>query len=420
MKLARFLILSVVVLFALHCSRSAFVSFIGIDPKYYFGLIAVPVLVIATFRYHRYLGQVPTFMGYSMFLVIMLGSIVVLTAVGFAHGNLPQLILFDIGSLLILWCFLFLGRYDQVWHDLEKPLFVLLAIFAPFILIGLSRPEVQITFGGIVEQEIGKGSRWTVNTLAYNTRELLHIVPLCFALACTYVSWNWSKIVGIAGMAYWFGLMLAFAKRGPAVQAIAYALWSMLLLSRIKRKVQLGLTSFIILISALVIIFVGGVRIAAIFERYQETGNFFSNERYYEVGLMFDDFNIFDYVTGRGMGGYFNVPADWEAGVEYVTSSGHKGRPHIHVGIFWPFLKGGVLFTVIYMYMFMGMLLPKGRGWINDKYNFVALANMAVFGTFLVIHTAPTLSGPLQLMVVGLCCARFGIPAKSGPRYLAA
>jgi hypothetical protein len=121
---------------------------------------------------------------------------------------------------------------------------------------------------------------------------------------------------------------------------------------------------------------------------------------------MLDSFSVSDWLMGRGLGGFFFID-NWTAGVTEVSESRDVGRATVHIGFFYPLLKGGIVFTLLYFWFAFRSFLPKGRIWKENPYNVAAWIVIPVYVLFLFAEGPPTYTSPLDAVLFGLCCGRF-------------
>ncbi len=411
MKTARFFIVLFFILAFLNTSRRAFVSFLGFDPRYFFGLLSIPTMVLATWKYRQALGPPPGVSGYRVNLAIFALLVPLLAFYGYLRGNLLQYTLLDLAVYILIFCFLYLGRYDQVWADLEKPLCLLMLAGILLIVAGTFRPAVRIGYEGIELAEIGRG-RYTVFTLGYDLKMLLGLAPLIFAMGYMRPRWDWVKITGVVGIVAAITMQVYFQKRAPTLRELAYAGMVVLIIPMFHKKVKMGTTALLVVGTIVVVALAGGQHVEKLLTRYGEGAPLLENERWFEAGALLKDFNPLDYMVGRGMGGYFTPPVNWQAGVVFVNYQGDMGRPSLHVGMLFPLLKGGLIFMAVYYAFFFRLFVPKGRAWYLNRYNAAAMAVLPVYWFFQLIGGPPSIYASYDCVLIGLCCARFAVPVE--------
>lgn len=408
MKIARWFLVLFLVLWFLHIARTAFISYLGIDPRFYFGMLSVPVAVVTTFAYRMALGPAPGKLSYQLHLIGFVVLITLLAIMGVFYGNLRHNVILEIGLFTIVACFLYLGQYDQVWSDIEAPLTLISAAGLILIGISLSRPGVTLDDSGVIVNEVEFVGRFGVGRLGYDLKPLMGLVPLAFALAYMRKRSDWLRLLGVGGIILAFAFELYFQKRSTTVVLAMYCGWTMLLAALFFRQISIGAVVMIVIGLVAVFSLVGREIITGWVGRYGQE-NLVTNSRFYEAKSMLDGFNGVDVMIGRGLGGWYDPPLGWKAGLMDVTESGHVARKSLHVGLFYPMLKGGLLLMVVYYGFFVRAFLPKGRRWYQDRFNLAALSVLPVYWLYQGIGGPPSITTLHQAIIVGLCCGRFAI-----------
>ena len=152
MKTARITLMVFFGLVVLNAGQSLFVHLIGFNPTTVFGgsflLPAVFALVVSTILYLRYLPRLfasHSLKTYKNKLTALIFMVAVLTAYGYFSGNLFKNILADVWIYIVVICFMFLGQYDQVWRDLEKPLIIVFWVGFLMVVFCYSLYETTIS-----------------------------------------------------------------------------------------------------------------------------------------------------------------------------------------------------------------------------------------------------------------------------------
>ncbi len=407
MRLARFLLVLFFILIFLHLSRRLFISYFDRDPSYYFGLAAMAVLALAVWAYTSVLppvGRVGFFHGKLLFFLL---ALVALFAYGYLARNSVRFMLLDLAPYLIVLAFLILGRYDQVWRDLEIPAVLLFWAGLAVVAVGLSRPNVELSYGGIImASAVVAVERSSVATLGYDLAPLLGLAPLLFALAFLRPRWGLLKLLGVAGMVACLGLQVYFQKRAPTARLLAYVAMATVIIPFLSKRLRMGTALLLIGGLAALYVLIGQERIGLLRQRYEMR----DVSRFEEAQAMLAELSMREYVFGRGLGGYFTPPPGWEAGTEPVGRRGEMGNASLHIGMLVPFLKGGVLFCLIYYAFFLPAVYRKRPGWHQNVYNSAAMLVLPVYWVFLGVEGAPTMANPLDAVLAGLVCARFAVP----------
>ena len=374
--------------------------------------VSLLVLIPAVQRYRKAYALTPAIGAFRAKLMMLVVSVILLTVYGYVRGNLLRLVLLDIWPYAAIFLFLVLGRYDQAWEDLEKPL--ILGFWALFLLcvLGLNYPKPLARGAGLISVEVA-GQRGFTNSLGYDLNKLTYFWPIVLMLGYTRRRVDIWKILGLASILAFLTLQILFQKRAPVARAMAYLFTVALIVPLLQKKLKLGTTT-IVLLGSLVVVFVVasvGTNWSYLIERYQGGAWGIGSERSMEASWMLNDLNLVEYVVGRGMGGYYTPPYWWTAGVGPVTRMGDMGRPFLHVGLLQPMLKGGFILLAIYYSFFFPMFFRKQPGWYQNRFNVVAMGALPVYTLFLLVEGPPTWVAPAEAFLVGFCCARLATPA---------
>lgn len=412
MKGAKRLLILAVVMLGIGMIPSFFWTFgIRINTKW-FGLqqlFAIPVLLLAIWKYRTFLPPPPQNPLFSFKLIAFALMVACLTIYGFFLGYIWLTVIADVGIYSVIFCFLVLGRYDQVWKDLEKPLIVLFYIVAVMVLLTLNRGlvTVQATTGYFQEKEVEAAAGGSVG---YDISKALNFWPIIMFLASVRLKKDLWKFMGFATVFFFLILQIYFAKRAPAARGIAYLATISFVFPLVQRRLKTS-TGLIILLG---LVSVGILSQTEWFHRLREKQEvdapLLKSSRFAELGALLEDLNTTEYALGKGMGGYFEPPTDWKAGMAVVTRDGKLGRPILHIGVCQPLLKGGLVFFLLYYSFFFRLILPKPPGWYQNRFNVVAMGVLPVYVLFLFIEGPPSMSSCYDGMLVGLCCARLATP----------
>ena len=108
---------------------------------------------------------------------------------------------------------------------------------------------------------------------------------------------------------------------------------------------------------------------------------------------------------GRGMGGYFQTDLP-VPGQMVVTTTGELGRTHMHVGILYPLLKGGVILSVLFYGLVWRALVRPLSVWCSDRFNCAAVIILPIYILFLFIEGPASMTALFDGLMYGVLCGR--------------
>lgn len=141
---------------------------------------------------------------------------------------------------------------------------------------------------------------------------------------------------------------------------------------------------------------------------------FTENERYVIARQMFNDFNAWETFFGRGMGGHFAIEVTLNANDQvraqqylslYLNDIGAFGRRGIEVGWLMPFIKGGLVLTVVVL---TGVIasLARLRFLRNDPITLAAWLWLLIEMFYLTQGGGFIVSASYRVILLGACLGR--------------
>lgn len=374
------------------------------------GLLALLGAIVA-YR-HRW-GPVPPTNSHSVRVKLLAAWIVLLAIYGFIRGNAMTLMAFDVWAYALILLCLVLGRYDEVWKDLEKFMLILFWVGVLFVVAGLGTAEFRETMhmGGVMVEMRGDAeARSAVRTVGFNLRTMLHFWPVLFALAYFRPRMNIWKMLGLGTPLVYLALMIYFQKRAPTARAMAYVLMVVIVLPAFRKRLNVG-TAVVVLTGVAILgaLALGSESFESLMQRFRGEQTILHSSRALEARAFLKDMSPVEYIVGRGMGGAYRPPHGWGAGVAV-----HKGqilRHEFHMGVFNPLLKGGILFCLIYYSFIAPLLSPKPPGWYQNRFNLAAISVLPVYALFLLIEGMPSVLRIYDGVLLGMAAARMATPA---------
>jgi len=148
---------------------------------------------------------------------------------------------------------------------------------------------------------------------------------------------------------------------------------------------------------------------------------FTENERYALARQIFEDFNAWDTLFGRGMGGHFTIEVALNANDEvraqqylslYLDDIGAFGRRGIEIGWLMPFMKGGLLLMGV---MLTGVMagLSRLRFLRDDPFTLAAWAWLLIELLYLTQGGGFVVSTSYRVILLGACLGRCLAPLNA-------
>jgi hypothetical protein len=376
-----------------------------------FGLLSL--LLLSAYKYSCGDPIYPREGSQRIHLQLFGGLVLALVIYGLARGNDLSALVRDTYIFVFLFCFLVIGRHDQAWEDLRKFLTVFFWIAFPFIIACLGIIDYEVVGGRIEEQESG-ASRLT-NTLGFAFRTLIGFWPMVFLLAYHNRKMNIWKILGLLTIVAALALGVVFQYRARVLRIVAMLLMLFFVVPLLEKRLRVGMALLIVVMVGIAMAFIAGTTaFEGLVTRFTDTGG--GGGRFGEAAAMFSDLNPVEYVVGRGMGGVYEPPPFWTAGVELIDDK--LVRTTTHVGHAFPMLKGGLLFCLAYYAFYIFWFGPKPSGWHQSPYNSVAYVVVAVEGVLLFVLPHPYFGSEMRLLLLGMALSRLRLRPRSIPEVL--
>lgn len=330
-------------------------------------------------------------------------SLVGLIAYGILSESPMRLVAFDLINLSVVVCGFVLGRRDEVWREVRWPI-ALLSLLSAILCIVLTDSAV-LTNRSLLNEQTGSVFEPT-----------LAIVTLFAMVASADRKPAYYYFTLTASMAALL-VYLYFARRGISVRCLIELVLAAILLPLLnhnRRRALLGAATVPVIVVTILLVF----PLDTLISRFR--GDFglldtltARNERLYEARLMFQEFTFFDTVFGRGLGGSFLQ--NTVAAEEFVTEEfgSYSGKYMTHGGVYYPILKGGVLFALFYY-------LPLALIWlrpVRDPITRAAAWGAVPWFAFQFIEGAPTHTTPWIGFGIGLILSRCqSVPRRTPAR----
>ncbi len=338
-------------------------------------------------------------------------SLIGLTVYGVLNGSPMRLVVFDLINLSVVLLGFILGRRDEVWREIRWPVGLLSLVSAVccFALtdtaILTNRSLLNEQTGSIFEPTLAIVTLFAMVASA-DRKPLYYYVTLTASMGALLV-------------------YLYYARRGISVRCLSEILLAAILLPLLngdRKRAWLGIATVPVIVVAILLVFPLDTLIGRFRGEFGLMDTLTTrNERLYEARLMFQEFSFFDTVFGRGMGGSFLQSTI--AAEEFVTEEhgSYSGKYMTHGGAYYPVLKGGLLFALLYY-------LPTALLWlrpVRDPITRAAAWGALPWFAFQFIEGAPTHTTPWIGFGIGLILSRcqavpmmapFRRPVRAAPR----
>jgi hypothetical protein len=315
-------------------------------------------------------------------------------------------VLRESGAFLTVIACIILGSIPEFWHDVDRTLVTLLV--AGMVVIALG-------FSGFAEllNTYGYQTRVAGETVAYDVQAVMHLLPYLLLTA----RWRskWQIVIIMLGLLFNLGMQVLFQKRLDTFEALVYLLLFFFVLPRLasrwpEYRQAVPERTFKIAFAAIFVLGVGGALLlapqivrgqaSALLARYGEE----DTSRLQEAGEMLRDLEGWEYLIGRGMGGYFT---GWsEAGSrrwgDWLADVGVVGKRSVHVGALMPMLKGGLLLSLVYYAGLAAVLLGWRRGF-GDPLSAVAYLIVLVLSIHSLQGGLFLMESSYNLVLLGAC-----------------
>jgi hypothetical protein len=341
------------------------------------------------------------------FVSIYMVLILVLALRGMYSGHIIRSIYNEFFSFSYILVFMVLGQYEQMWKDLMRILWVPTVVMSILCIISLKYEAYSMTETFIAETSTISGDRWATATLGYQNIRTMELWPLVFVFGFMKQRMSWQTVAALFVFLSFMFLSVWFQKRAPTIRGVAYFVSVLLIMRHIKARWSYLLLPIMFMVIATTCYYlIKSENFVFLLERFQSRDFAEGGGRLYELEEMLLGFNTSDWLFGRGLGGYYLID-NWSAGMKAVNTSGLIGRDIMHIGIFYPLLKGGVLFCVIFYWYAFRLFYFKDQSWRSNIYNLAALAVLPVYLGFLFAEGPASTSNLLNGVLFGLTCGRF-------------
>ena len=295
----------------------------------------------------------------------------ILAVVGLLSGNLASVVLNECWAAWLIFLSYLLSRDTEKWHLFESKLHYLYYIFASLVVAGFFYPAEHLMELGIDHKVEGI----TTATVAYQIAPILDFWPFLFLIKLFKSQDMKSKLAAFIPLFIYLIIQVVFLKRAPTVRALAFIGVATTLYFMSK-----GDRNFLIKIVVCFGVF-GFLSVFTVPEALYARFMTLESVRQNESIAMFEQMSTLQHIFGKGLGGYF-FPA-----IDGVHRTGLSGQIITHIGIAYPYLKGGLVLTIVIIYIYFGAVI---RGLFSLKRltpeQRAALCFLIVYGVFRLIE----------------------------------
>lgn len=330
----------------------------------YFSLTLIPVLLFTYIKSPiRFSVKIIVFSGILIYFFCAINGL-------FIYNNPFNFIGFDFSNGFTIISFIILGTQPDFWDDFLRSAFwfhffgIVINIWGTFIITDVDYFSMML--------DTDKNNRVALLFLSYQTQMAVYLWTF---LLFSYKKLNkWKLFFLVFSIIFIIVQQILFQKRAPIGRIMAFILAFIFFVNEFKlfsyKKALIAKVQVILLV---VMTSAFGIFIYLkdnfIINQLIGLGNRFSNpsyeskkigffsfERIDEIIIMFNTFKWFEFIFGKGLGGYYEDYTRYYAFQEnpilhkYISQS-----PHI--GIFDSYLKGGIFLFIFYNLVFIGALL---------------------------------------------------------------
>jgi hypothetical protein len=329
--------------------------------------------------------------------VVFIGGLVLTTLWGYVQGNgIRDIILDLLGMLMVIGAYLN-GASEAFWKASTRPMLVL-GTLAMALAIRNTAIDAVILDRSLLGDQAG-----------YRAANALLVIPLwAMILAQGRRSWEfyWAVALILGGIYMQF----AFAKRLGSVHLLVLLAFAVVLVPLLHRQPRRSVGALVI--AGIAILFLvpkaGFDRTIDRFMGSYGVGSTLTteNSRIEEAKDMLSSFKPSDWLLGRGMGGSFTSMTIDTANVSIGEDTGSTERQQLHMGILFPFLKGGLVWSMIYLWPITIILARIGRLRDFDAVTQSCILWAATYYAFQLMEGPVTYSNCWDGLALGLAIGR--------------
>jgi len=321
--------------------------------------------------------------------------------------NASRAVLKEFGGFLTLIAMLWLGRYDQVWEALRRPIVVIFYTSLVLILLTYRTPAAVLTTEGFVAGKNLDAPR-ALDTMAYSIRNIIDIGPLLFGWGISSKKKDIWRLLMIAALGVYVAIdALLFEFRAAALGAMFVVCVYVAVTPLMRVRIPVGPILGVLALAGIGLVIASQTQsFNNLIRRFEQPGGILDS-RFDEARSFFDDMSSVDLAIGRGFAATYHGP-DWAPMSEY---NGRRIWGFIHFGFLGLVLRGGLPLLLLMASFAVPYVLRKPHGWYDNEYNVAAM--ICVPWLVLNILFNPFDFGPdsfFLLLTWGLCFGRLSTP----------
>lgn len=234
-----------------------------------------------------------------------------------------------------------IAKSKNIWLLFEGKLIIIFLIFSVLVFLGNSYTQVHLLEDGYDALERGT----TTALMSYNIAPILDFWPFIFLLTFFNKKIKKFRILTFAPLFIYLAFQLFFLKRAPSVRAISFLILAMIIKMKISGNSNAIIKQFFAF--AVIGIVISLATPKALLDRFEIK----DSARQDEAKGMLTQLTPLEFLIGRGLGGTYYV----ENGgiVQSINEEGRAISANMHIGAFYPILKGGFLLFVLICYHIM-------------------------------------------------------------------
>lgn len=324
----------------------------------------------------------------------------VLALVGLLSGNVASAVLTEVWAAWLVFLSYLLSKDAEKWSLFESKLHYLYYIFASLVVAGFFYPAEHFMELGLEYRVEGA----TTATVAYQIAPILDFWPLLFLIKLFRSQDIKSKLAAFMPLFIYLIIQVVFLKRAPTVRALTFigVATTLYFMSKGDRNFLIKIFVFLGVFGFLSIFTVPD----ALYARFMTLESVRQNESM----AMLEQMSTLQHIFGKGLGGYFFPAVD---GVQKNLSS---GQIITHIGIAYPYLKGGLVLTIVISYIYFGAVI---RGLFSLKRltpeQRAGLCFLIVYGVFRLIEGPFSTGMIFDGVLLGLSLGVLSLPIRQSP-----
>lgn len=318
-----------------------------------------------------------------------------LVAYGFLIGNSWRVRALDTVTLATVFGAFYLGRRDEVWEDAKLPVIFLTAL--SIVLSLVYTDSYVLVDRGILNSELGS---------QFETG--LTLAPLfCIMSVGDRKLWRYYVLLLLSSGCLF--VYLYFGRRGVSTRCFLEILCAAVILPSLLgmfKRVRLTIVMIGAFAVALLVYFPFDTLISRFVGSYGVVDTVtVDNERFIEQEYLLKEFSVWEMFVGRGIGGAFLINQEKTFVLDKIDAT-RSGRIVLHAGAWYPFLKGGAVFQLIYFLPLFLLMRAVFRWKQLDVITKATILAGGVMFPFQFIEGSPTYATPWVAFGIGLIMSR--------------